>query len=169
MWHPACAYCADSDSLCVVIDTSDVSCARREFVESLRREEFGVNVALSDDGQRLMTKQTERLGRSLERLSKDLYSKDTHFVLELVQNADDNSYPLHMFEYVYSSAYVSSSSSSSSSSWSRYDILRETSKAFSSFKKELKSFLFVSHFGRDSVNIDYVKRCRNSLYHIISL
>ena len=32
-------------------------------------------------------------GRSLDRLSKDLYSKDTHFVLELVQNADDNSYP----------------------------------------------------------------------------
>ena len=33
------------------------------------------------------------LGRSLERLSKDLYSKDTHFVLELIQNADDNTYP----------------------------------------------------------------------------
>lgn len=36
--------------------------------------------------------QQERLGRSLDRLSKDLYSKDTHFVLELIQNADDNSY-----------------------------------------------------------------------------
>ena len=36
--------------------------------------------------------QQERLGRSIDRLSKDLYSKDTHFVLELVQNADDNSY-----------------------------------------------------------------------------
>lgn len=39
-----------------------------------------------------MQVQQERLGRSLDRLSKDLYSKDTHFVLELVQNADDNSY-----------------------------------------------------------------------------
>ena len=38
-------------------------------------------------------KQQERQGRSLQRLSKDLYSKDTHFVLELIQNADDNSYP----------------------------------------------------------------------------
>lgn len=28
----------------------------------------------------------------MDRLSKDLYSKDTHFVLELIQNADDNSY-----------------------------------------------------------------------------
>jgi hypothetical protein len=38
----------------------------------------------------------EPLGRSLDRLSKDLYSKDTHFVLELIQNADDNDYPESM-------------------------------------------------------------------------
>jgi len=61
-------------------------------VDRLRTEEFGVNVELSEDGRRLMQKQQERLGRSLERLSSDLYSKDTHFVLELIQNADDNSY-----------------------------------------------------------------------------
>lgn len=42
--------------------------------------------------------QQERLGRSLDRLSKDLYNKDTHFVLELIQNADDNSYPETMKE-----------------------------------------------------------------------
>ena len=40
----------------------------------------------------LLQVQQERLGRSIDRLSKDLYSKDTHFVLELIQNADDNSY-----------------------------------------------------------------------------
>jgi hypothetical protein len=34
----------------------------------------------------------ELIGRSLETLSKELYNKDTHFVLELIQNADDNSY-----------------------------------------------------------------------------
>ena len=33
-----------------------------------------------------------RLGRSLKRLAEDLYSKETHFVLELIQNADDNNY-----------------------------------------------------------------------------
>jgi len=44
----------------------------------------------------LLKVQQERLGRSLDRLSKDLYSKDTHFVLELIQNADDNSYPEHL-------------------------------------------------------------------------
>ena len=32
------------------------------------------------------------LGRALVKLSKELYSKDNHFVLELIQNADDNSY-----------------------------------------------------------------------------
>lgn len=50
-------------------------------------------MALGEDGQKLMLKQQERLGRSLDRLSRDLYSKDTHFVLELIQNADDNDYP----------------------------------------------------------------------------
>ena len=90
----------DSDTVTVDIDVADVLLARREFVESLRHEEFGVNVVLTEDGQRLMDKQQQRLGRSLERLSKDLYSKDTHFVLELVQNADDNAYPPDMLEYV---------------------------------------------------------------------
>jgi hypothetical protein len=33
------------------------------------------------------------LERSLQKLSKDLYSEQGHFVLELIQNADDNQYP----------------------------------------------------------------------------
>lgn len=39
------------------------------------------------------------MGRALQRLSAELYSRDTHFVLELVQNADDNKYPegVHAF------------------------------------------------------------------------
>jgi len=89
----------DDDVAYVDIDVTDMLHARREFVNSLRHDEFGVNVVLTEDGQRLMDKQQQRLGRSLERLSKDLYSKDTHFVLELVQNADDNAYPPHMLEY----------------------------------------------------------------------
>ncbi|KAK3086464.1 hypothetical protein FSP39_018803 [Pinctada imbricata] len=64
----------------------------RKLVEEIRRDEFGIGVELNEDGKRLMVVQHERLGRSLDRLSKDLYSKDTHFVLELVQNADDNNY-----------------------------------------------------------------------------
>ena len=89
----------DDDEVSVVLDAEDTLASCREFITLLRREEFGVNVELSEDGRRLMDKQQERLGRSLERLSKDLYSKDTHFVLELVQNADDNAYPPDMLQY----------------------------------------------------------------------
>ncbi|ESN90221.1 hypothetical protein HELRODRAFT_90869 [Helobdella robusta] len=64
----------------------------RGIVDEIRRNEFGIGVALDGEGRVLMKKQLDRQGRCLDRLSKDLYSKDTHFVLELVQNADDNSY-----------------------------------------------------------------------------
>ena len=33
-----------------------------------------------------------KLDRTLKHLAEDLYSKQTHFVLELIQNADDNVY-----------------------------------------------------------------------------
>lgn len=33
------------------------------------------------------------ISRSLETLSNELYNKDMHFVLELIQNSDDNTYP----------------------------------------------------------------------------
>jgi hypothetical protein len=33
-----------------------------------------------------------KLHRSLIKLAEDLYSKETHFALELIQNADDNDY-----------------------------------------------------------------------------
>jgi len=67
-----------------------------KVINTIRREEFGIGIELNEDGQRLKKVQDERLGRSLDRLSKDLYSKDTHFVLELIQNADDNDYPESM-------------------------------------------------------------------------
>ena len=55
--------------------------ACQSLIDTIRREEFGIGVELNEDGRRLMVVQQERLGRSLDRLSKDLYSKDTHFVL----------------------------------------------------------------------------------------
>uniref|UniRef100_A0A3P9L232 Wu:fj29h11 n=1 Tax=Oryzias latipes TaxID=8090 RepID=A0A3P9L232_ORYLA len=64
------------------------------FLHSDRKSEFGIGVELSAHGQRLLEVHQERLGRGLARLSTELYSKDTHFVLELIQNADDNSYSL---------------------------------------------------------------------------
>ena len=64
----------------------------REVVESIRSEDFGIGLELDGRQKEIAEKQRQREGRGLQRLSKELYSKDTHFVLELIQNADDNSY-----------------------------------------------------------------------------
>ncbi|XP_068439866.1 uncharacterized protein [Clinocottus analis] len=66
---------------------------QRAIIEDIRKSEFGIGVELNAAGHKLMQVHQDRLGRSLDRLSTELYSKDTHFVLELIQNADDNSYP----------------------------------------------------------------------------
>ncbi|KAL3860253.1 hypothetical protein ACJMK2_010402, partial [Sinanodonta woodiana] len=88
---------ADSVSTEVLtVELKEAQC--KKVVDQIRRNEFGIGVILNEDGKRLMQVQQERLGRSLDRLSKDLYSKDTHFVLELVQNADDNKYPENLLE-----------------------------------------------------------------------
>jgi hypothetical protein len=61
-------------------------------IESIRSEDFGIGLELEGRQKEVAQKQRQREGRGLQRLSKELYSKDTHFVLELIQNADDNSY-----------------------------------------------------------------------------
>ncbi|KXZ46648.1 hypothetical protein GPECTOR_41g612 [Gonium pectorale] len=65
----------------------------RRFVESIRRDEFGVGVQLDGEAAELSGRLTARTGRALQRLAAELYSTDSHFVMELVQNADDNAYP----------------------------------------------------------------------------
>jgi hypothetical protein len=64
----------------------------RDLIERIRREKFGIGLSLSDEGQYLTDQLKSLVGRSLERLSKELYNSDMHFVLELIQNADDNQY-----------------------------------------------------------------------------
>ncbi|XAR62555.1 hypothetical protein NMG60_11017357 [Bertholletia excelsa] len=61
-------------------------------IESIRREEFGLDPGLSEMESSMLRKQHARLGRALHCLSQELYSQDSHFLLELVQNADDNLY-----------------------------------------------------------------------------
>ncbi|KAL3003470.1 hypothetical protein AAZX31_08G108800 [Glycine max] len=63
------------------------------LIESIRRDEFGLDSSLSDIDSCMLKKQHARLGRALHCLSQELYSQDSHFILELVQNADDNNYP----------------------------------------------------------------------------
>ncbi|XP_065862787.1 protein NO VEIN [Euphorbia lathyris] len=64
-----------------------------QVIESIRRYEFGLDPNLSCSESTMLEKQHARLGRALHCLSQELYSEDSHFLLELVQNADDNIYP----------------------------------------------------------------------------
>jgi hypothetical protein len=57
----------------------------KRFIEELRLKRFGENEGESSEIKMM-------LDRAVSRLSKDLYSTDTHFVMELIQNADDNEY-----------------------------------------------------------------------------
>ncbi|KAK9699468.1 hypothetical protein RND81_08G175600 [Saponaria officinalis] len=63
------------------------------IIESIRREEFGLDPNTSDIESSMLKKQHTTLGRALHCLSEELYSRDSHFLLELIQNADDNLYP----------------------------------------------------------------------------
>ncbi|XP_031403779.1 protein NO VEIN isoform X1 [Punica granatum] len=63
------------------------------LIESIRQDEFGLNPTFSATESSMLKKQHARLGRALHCLSRELYSQDSHFLLELVQNADDNTYP----------------------------------------------------------------------------
>lgn len=53
-------------------------------IESIRREEFGLDPSLSPLESSMLKKQHARLGRALHCLSQELYSQDSHFLLELV-------------------------------------------------------------------------------------
>jgi hypothetical protein len=59
-----------------------------EIIEKIRKNKFKIGV------QSDIEEIKQDLDRALEELSRDLYAKETHFVLELVQNADDNKYDL---------------------------------------------------------------------------
>ncbi|KAG9138027.1 hypothetical protein Leryth_001292 [Lithospermum erythrorhizon] len=75
------------------ISTCDTYGDPARVIETIRKEEFGIDPSFSDSETSMLRKQHARLGRALHCLSQDLYSQDSHFLLELVQNADDNVYP----------------------------------------------------------------------------
>ncbi|GLE01341.1 hypothetical protein PINS_up010171 [Pythium insidiosum] len=63
------------------------------FITELRRSQFGIGLEIADNTTRdVLIVQHRRLERALQRLSDELYSEKTHFMLELLQNADDNVY-----------------------------------------------------------------------------
>lgn len=55
-------------------------------IETIRRDEFGLDPGISATESKMLKKQHARLGRALQCLSRELYSQDSHFLLELVRN-----------------------------------------------------------------------------------
>ncbi|KAK1294470.1 hypothetical protein QJS10_CPA16g00884 [Acorus calamus] len=57
----------------------------KEHIEEIRRKKFSIG----GDPNML----TEDLHQAVKNLSAELYTKDVHFLMELIQNAEDNEYP----------------------------------------------------------------------------
>ena len=74
-----------------VLDENDPTRVAFEHIKKIR-EGFGVDSSLDAAGQSIVTNLQGMVERSLEKLSNDLFSEQAHFVLELIQNADDNQY-----------------------------------------------------------------------------
>lgn len=60
--------------------------APREHVERIRRERYYI-------GREERNPLAEDMHQAVTYLSQEIYSKDVHFLMELVQNAEDNEYP----------------------------------------------------------------------------
>ncbi|XP_050152422.1 uncharacterized protein LOC126627045 [Malus sylvestris] len=57
----------------------------REHIEEIRKDKFSI-------GEEKLNPLTEDLHQAVKNLSLELYTKSVHFVMELIQNAEDNEY-----------------------------------------------------------------------------
>lgn len=72
--------------------SNEPSSSPRDFIEKVRRS-FLVGIgAVPEEFRDGAENLQNQLNNALRLLSEELYSKKSHFILELVQNADDNSY-----------------------------------------------------------------------------
>ena len=64
--------------------------AKKQFIQQFRANKYGIqtNGSISPGGEELR----EDLTNAVEQLSTGLYEKDVHFLMELIQNAEDNQY-----------------------------------------------------------------------------
>lgn len=81
-----------STNLEITIDENNPGYAAFEHIKRIR-EKLGVGNSIDEVKTPTTNHLQDMLGRALGRLSNDLYSEQNHFVLELIQNADDNQYP----------------------------------------------------------------------------
>ncbi|XP_023758052.1 uncharacterized protein LOC111906533 [Lactuca sativa] len=64
---------------------ASTNAAAREHVDEIRRRKFSIGGEPNP--------LTEDLHQAVKNLSAELYAKDVHFLMELIQNAEDNEYP----------------------------------------------------------------------------
>ena len=64
----------------------------QEFIEELRRSRFGIGMDLPEDIAGYVHQQEVFVQQLSQALSDGLYSKNLHFVLELLQNTDDSAF-----------------------------------------------------------------------------
>ena len=64
----------------------------RQIIDDIRKNQYGIGLAADPISMPVIANMRSKLDRALKLLSVDLYAKDIHFVLELLQNAEDNSY-----------------------------------------------------------------------------
>ncbi|MFP8835293.1 sacsin N-terminal ATP-binding-like domain-containing protein [Hydrogenophaga sp. XSHU_21] len=73
-------------------DIPELPATPRAVIEYIRRFEFGIGASLQGDGRVIVANTQRRYQNLLGTVAEDLNSKQSHFILELVQNADDNKY-----------------------------------------------------------------------------
>lgn len=65
----------------------------KEVIEKIRADKFWIGRQIPKELQEGSEFQRRNTTNACKRLSEELYDKESHFVLELIQNADDNKYP----------------------------------------------------------------------------
>lgn len=75
------------------MDVKEAAQAGQDLIESIRRNDYMIGLEMSSQVRAAADGLREQLGNALQLLAADLYASETHFLLELIQNADDNNYP----------------------------------------------------------------------------
>jgi sacsin len=70
---------------------------KEKFIQNLLKEKFSL-----DNGKlKLDNPLTKDLQSAVKQLSEGLYTKQIHFLMELIQNAEDNDYKANMYAQLY--------------------------------------------------------------------
>jgi hypothetical protein len=72
----------------------------KKVIEHIRRKTYGVGLPLNSPKRIGFDTLRPVLDGAIQHLSEDLYAEDVHFILELVQNADDNHYRLGEIAFI---------------------------------------------------------------------